>query len=150
LWKNKLPGEGHKALQTHKTAQCPLRAIEWIGVVQRSSNLCTLTACNVFAVYQIPTDLCYSGFFWQYFLCLIITGTQCTCTIQFNKCLHIFQEAPLEHYHISSLRKLERLIDVPCGIKLMKQHVLALLGRRGHHFCTLLCICTVVYSNYTP
>ena len=33
LWKNKPPGEGHKALQTHKKiAQGPLRAIEWIGV----------------------------------------------------------------------------------------------------------------------
>ena len=33
LWKNKPPGEGHKALQTHKMiAQGPLRAIEWIGV----------------------------------------------------------------------------------------------------------------------
>ena len=32
MWKNKPPGDGHKALQTHKKiAQCPLRAIEWIG-----------------------------------------------------------------------------------------------------------------------
>ena len=33
LWKNKPPGEDHKALQTHeKIAQGPLRAIEWIGI----------------------------------------------------------------------------------------------------------------------
>jgi len=36
LWKIKPPGEGHKALQTHKKiVQGPLRAIEWIGVEKK-------------------------------------------------------------------------------------------------------------------